>query len=346
MNRKGHSRPKLSLALGASLAVIAGLPAAAWAQEVVEDEEIVVTGFRASLAAAIDIKRDEVAAVDAIVAEDIADFPDLNLSEAIQRIPGVAITRSNGEGRQITVRGLGPQFTRVRLNGMEAMSAEGSTDAEGGTNRGRNFDFNIFASELFNSITVRKTAEASTEEGSLGATVDLRTARPFDYDGFELGTSLQWGYNDLSETYDPRVAVLVSNHWGNVGALFSIAFSDRDSLEEGASTVRWQNGAAVNACGSSCFGSVLRQTAANAAGTRPDFDAVNAAFRPRIPRYDVYDHTQDRLGATLSLQWRPSDATDLTLDVLYADHNATRTESSSNLLCSAPLAAARSKTSM
>jgi TonB-dependent receptor len=279
------------------------------------------------LAAAIDIKREETSAVDAIVAEDIADFPDLNLSESIQRIPGVAITRSNGEGRQITVRGLGPQFTRVRLNGMEAMSAEGSTDAEGGTNRGRNFDFNIFASELFNSITVRKTGEASVEEGSLGATIDLRTARPFDYDGFELATSLQWGYNDLSESYDPRIALLISNRWGDVGALFSIAFSDRDSLEEGASTVRWQNGAAANACGTSCFGSVLGQTAANAAGTRPDFDAVNAAFHPRIPRYDIYEHTQDRLGATLSLQWRPSDATDVTLDVLYADHNSTRTES-------------------
>jgi TonB-dependent receptor len=91
--------------------------------------------------------------------------------------------------------------------------------------------------------------------------------------------------------------------------------------------VRWQNGAAANACGTSCFGSVLGQTAANAAGTRPDFDAVNAAFHPRIPRYDIYEHTQDRLGATLSLQWRPSDATDVTLDVLYADHNSTRTES-------------------
>ncbi|MEZ5972683.1 MAG: TonB-dependent receptor [Hyphomonadaceae bacterium] len=326
--RKGHVRPKLSLMLGASLAAFAaGLSGQAAAQDAVEEEEIVVTGFRASLAQAIDIKREETSAVDAIVAEDIADFPDLNLSESIQRIPGVAITRSNGEGRQITVRGLGPQFTRVRLNGMEAMSAEGSTDAEGGTNRGRNFDFNIFASELFNNITVRKTGEASVEEGSLGATIDLRTARPFDYDGFELGTSLQWGYNDLSDTYDPRIALLISNRWNNFGALFSIAFSDRDSLEEGASTVRWQNGAAVNSCGTSCFGSVMGQTAANAAGTRPDFDAVNAAFHPRIPRYDIYEHTQDRLGATLSLQWRPSEATDVTLDVLYADHNATRTES-------------------
>jgi iron complex outermembrane receptor protein len=341
MTRKGHSRPKLSLALGASLAVLAGAPGTALAQDAVaeEEEEIVITGFRASLAAAIDIKREETAAVDAIVAEDIADFPDNNLSESIQRIPGVAITRSNGEGRNISVRGLGPQFTRVRLNGMEAMSAMGSTDAEGGTNRGRNFDFNIFASELFNSITVRKTASADVEEGSLGATVDLRTARPFDYDGFTFAASAQGGYDDLAETYNPRVALLWSNTFADntMGALFSFAFSDRDSIEEGASTVRWQNGGSPTTCvtgagpnfglGNTCFGNVLGQTEDTPAISRGDFDAVNAAFHPRIPRYDVYEHQQDRLGATLTLQWRPSNATDLTVDVIYADHNAARTES-------------------
>jgi len=333
-------RPKLSLALGASIAAFAaGLSGQAAAQDVVEEEEIVITGFRASLAAAIDIKREENSAVDAIVAEDIADFPDLNLSESIQRIPGVAITRSNGEGRNISVRGLGPQFTRVRLNGMEAMSALGSTDAEGGTNRGRNFDFNIFASELFNSITVRKTASADVEEGSLGATVDLRTARPFDYDGFTLAGSFQGGYDTLAETYNPRVALLWSNTWANdrLGALFSFAYSDRDSTEEGASTVRWQNGGTPSQCvtgagpnftlGSSCFGNVLGQTEDTPAVSRGAFDAVNGAFHPRIPRYDVYQHTQDRLGATFTLQYRPSTSTDITLDVLYADHNATRSES-------------------
>jgi TonB-dependent receptor len=307
--RLGWSSASL-IALGMALGF--GVGGQAQAQDAqAEEEEIVVTGFRASLGAAIDIKREENSAVDAIVAEDIADFPDLNLSESIQRIPGVAITRSNGEGRNISVRGLGPQFTRVRINGMEGMSALGSTDAEGGTNRGRNFDFNIFASELFNSITVRKTASADVEEGSLGATVDLRTARPFDYDGFTAAGSMQWGYDELAETYNPRVAMLLSDTWmdGRLGALFSFAFADRESIEEGASTVRWQSGG---------FG------AENTALTLAD---INAAFHPRIPRYDIYGHTQDRLGATLSLQFRPTDRTDITLDLLYADHNATRTES-------------------
>ena len=104
----------------------------------------------------------------------------------------------------MSVRGLGPQFTRVRINGMEALSTTGGTDALGGTNRARSFDFNIFASELFNSIRVSKTSSADTEEGSLGATVDLQVARPFDYNGFTFVTGAQVGYNDLQEDVNPR----------------------------------------------------------------------------------------------------------------------------------------------
>ena len=95
--------------------------------------------------------------MDAIVAEDIADFPDQNIAESLQRIPGITITRESGEGRNISVRGLAGEFTRVRLNGMEAMAATGGTKS-GGANRGRGFDYNVFASELFNSMVVHKTA--------------------------------------------------------------------------------------------------------------------------------------------------------------------------------------------
>ena len=108
-----------------------------------------------------------------IVAEDIADFPDQNLAESLQRIPGVSIDRDAGEGRQITVRGLGSDFTRVRLNQLEALATTGGTDSSGGANRSRAFDFNVFASELFSRLTVRKSASAEVDEGSLGATVDL-----------------------------------------------------------------------------------------------------------------------------------------------------------------------------
>ncbi len=234
-------------ALSASAAAFSQQTAPA-ARRDAEMEEVVVTGFKESLSLALDQKREAVGAVDAIVAEDIADFPDLNLAESIQRVPGVSIARDAGEGRNISVRGLGPQFTRVRINGMEAMSANGGTDAAGGTNRDRSFDFNTFASELFNSITIRKTASAETEEGSLGATVDLRSGRPFDYDGFTVVTSAQASYNDINEDIDPRGAFLISDTFadGRFGALLSVAYTKRKLLDEGSSAVRWQNAEDAN----------------------------------------------------------------------------------------------------
>jgi len=262
----------------ASTAIAQDGASAATAENAEAIDEVVVTGFRASLDKALDAKQSQVGAIDMIVAEDIADFPDLNLAESLQRVPGVVIARDAGEGRQISVRGLGPQFTRVRINGIEAMSANGGTDAAGGTNRGRNFDFNTFASELFSNITVRKTAAAETEEGSLGATVDLRTGRPFDYDGLTVAGSLQLGYNDLSEESDPRAAFLISNTFadGKFGALFSVAYTERKLSDEGASTVRWQNsGTAAN----NQFGALDPAYV----GT-PTLAQINGAFRPRIPR--------------------------------------------------------------
>jgi len=298
--------------------------AAAFAQQAQQDqeavqgevEEIIVTGFRESLSQALDLKREQVGSVDAIVAEDIADFPDLNLAESLQRIPGVSIARDAGEGRTITVRGLSPEFTRVRLNGMEAMSANGGTDAAGGSNRGRGFDFNTFASELFNSITVRKTASAEVEEGSLGATVDLRTGRPFDYDGLTIVTSATAQYNDLSEEVDPRAAFVISDTFadGKFGALLSVAYTERNLTDEGASTVRWSPTVGAGAM-------TLAPT-----NTTGNINAINAAFKPRIPRYDAYEHNQDRLGVTGALQFAPTDTTSINLDLLYAEFNAERSE--------------------
>ena len=306
---------RLAQAIGLALACAA--TPTVWAQSTPPAEEeletIVVTGFRASLAESLEIKRATATTVDTILAEDIADFPDLNLAESLQRIPGVSIARDAGEGRQITVRGLGPQFTRVRINGMEALSTAGGTDATGGTNRSRAFDFNVFASELFNKLSVSKTASAETEEGSLGATVDLRAARPFDYNGMTFVTSLQGGYNDLSEEFDPRATALVSNVFadGHLGALLSVAYTERTLRDDGASTVRWQKGGF---------------TTLAPGYTGPSLAELNAAFHPRIPRYDKYENEQDRLGVTASLQFAPSDATSINFDALYSKLDGTRTE--------------------
>src|SRR4029453_13743214 len=228
--------------------------------------EVIVTGYRQSLAVALDRKKIANGTEDVIMADDIADFPDLNLAESLQGVPGVVCAGDAGEGRQISVRGLGPQFTRVRINGMEAMSANGGTDAAGGTNRDRSFDFNTSDSELFNAVTIRKSSSSEVEEGSLGATVDLRSARPFDYDGFTVVRSGQGTYNDIEEDGNPRGALLISNTWadGKFGALLSAAYTKRQLLDEGASTVRWQD--SRNTDGSRSAGAEFSTTPPTTAG--------------------------------------------------------------------------------
>lgn len=280
-------------------------------------EEVVVTGYRSSLRTSLSQKRDSTGVVDVIVAEDIADFPDLNLAEALQRIPGVAITRAGGEGRQVTVRGLGPAFTTTRINGMEALSTAGFTDALGGNNRTRGFDFNSFDSELFNRLAINKTSAAELQEGGLGATLDLKSAQPFDFDGLTFAVSGQLGYNDLSDETDPRGALLISNTFadGKFGALFSIATSQRNISDEGSSTVRWS--ASENF--GSVDGVVLDPLLA------PNHE-VNLAWHPRIPRYDSYVQETDRLGLSGSLQFRPGDNTEISLDALMSQSETTRDE--------------------
>lgn len=278
-------------------------------------DDIVVTGYRQSLKASLEDKRRAAGVIDVIKAEDIADFPDNNLAESIQRIPGVAIMRDAGEGRQISVRGLSPQFTRVRINGIEGMSTTGGADATGGANRNRQFDFNVFASDLFNSITVRKTPSADVEEGSLGATVDLVTARPFDYsDDFVVAASAQAGYNDFSEKANPRLSALVSKKFADdrLGILVSAAYSSRDIQEEGPSTVRWEP-ASVNG-------------GFHASSTLPTGATDNNYFHPRIPRYDSYSYDTKRLGLTGTIQFAPTDRTLISLDALYSKFESTRAE--------------------
>ncbi|MCL1501096.1 TonB-dependent receptor [Xanthomonas nasturtii] len=313
-NRK---TPVTLLALSIGLALSGHVAAQDTTQPPVEPavdlDTVTVTGYRASVEKALDIKRGEAGVVDAIVAEDIGKFPDLNLAESLQRIPGVVITREAGEGRAISVRGLGPEFTRVRINGMEALTTVGAGDQSGGTNRGRGFDFNVFASDLFSQLIARKTASADVEEGSLGATVDLRTARPFDYNGFTFAASTQAAYNAMAEKANPRVAGLIANTWADntFGALLSVAYTEREVLEEGSNTGRWANGPSNGG-----FSAASPFAAARSANV----------YHPRFPRYTQQIHDQQRLGVTGSLQWKPSDRTTLSLDMLYSKIDAKRDE--------------------
>jgi iron complex outermembrane receptor protein len=230
---------KSAIALAVSMSVTA--VSYSQDQDATELDEVVVTGFRGSLNTALAAKRAETSAIDVISAEDVGKFPDSNLAESMQRIPSVALSRGDGgEGKNISVRGLGPTFTRVRINGMEAASQTGSSDIYGAGNNGRTFDFNVFPTELFSQLAVRKTASADVEEGSLGATVDLKAPRPFDYaDSSVFSMTARGIYNDVSEDVDPRASMLFSQKFADdtFGVLASVAYQKRNIRETGYSAV-------------------------------------------------------------------------------------------------------------
>jgi TonB-dependent receptor len=313
-----------------------------------QEQSIVITGFRRSLNQALNIKRDSVGQVDAIVAEDIAKFPDQNLAEALQRIPGISIQRDGGEGRAITVRGLGSQFTRVRVNGLETVAT--STDGAS-ANRDRAFDFNVFAAELFTSVVVHKTAEASLDEGSLGAIVDLNTGNALGLKkGFTLVTNTQATYNDLSKNWGPRLSGLVGwkNDAGTLAVQASAAYQHTDNLELGNNSVRWEQARFDSVGGAACWynttGSAAAGTLAyttprpNTAGSSNSGGSFNPnaangqcgevalAFAPRIPRYGEVRHNRKRLGLTGSIQFQPTDKTKFSVDALYSDFKEDREE--------------------
>jgi iron complex outermembrane recepter protein len=350
--RSSHRLALRPVALAVASVALSAAPA--WAQTApaasAQLETVTVTGIRASLESALNAKRQDKGIVDVIKAEDMGKFPDTNLAESLQRIPGVVIDRDAGEGRNITVRGLGGDFARTRINGIEALATTGGTDSSGGANRTRAFDFNVFAADLFNSLTVRKSSSADVDEGSLGATIDLQTARPFDMKGFVAAVSVKGTYNQLSGTTTPKTSFLISNTFADkkIGMLLSGAYSQRKIYEEGFSTVRWDNGpssgnafsgwcppqgvtanlptgSTATTCGPAAQGVArLPNTPENLAAYNEASKATN--FHPRLPRYGRLTHDQSRLGLTGSIQVRPSDTMLLTLDMLYSKLDATRQE--------------------
>ncbi len=139
-------------------------------------ETVVVTGIRKSLETSVNLKRSSSGLVDGIVAEDIGKFPDTNLAESLSRISGVSIDRNNGEGTRVTVRGMGPDFNLVLLNGRQMPGATVDSSAPSS----RSFDFSNLASDAVSALEVYKTSRASTPTGGMGATINIRTPRPFD----------------------------------------------------------------------------------------------------------------------------------------------------------------------
>ncbi|GAA0532765.1 TonB-dependent receptor [Rhizomicrobium palustre] len=191
-------------------------------------ETVIVTGFRASLANAAAQKKIAISFTDSIFAEDIGKFPDTNIAESINRIPGILLKRdADGEGVQVAIRGLSTNYTRILLNNAPIMVAGGGIIDSSNSNR--EVDLNVFPGEFFSEITVTKTARAEILEGGAAGTINLKTRRPFDNPGAHMSYSLQGNSNTLSNGMGGSGAFIASDTFntnsvlGSVGLLIGIA---------------------------------------------------------------------------------------------------------------------------
>jgi outer membrane receptor protein involved in Fe transport len=199
-----------------------------------DSARVIVTGLRASMRSTLNLKRNSDGIVDGIVAEDMGKFPDTNLAESLQRISGVSIDRSNGEGQKVTVRGLGPDFNLVLLNGRQMPTTDLSDLS------GRSFDFSNLASESISQLQVYKTGRADSPTGGIGATINVVTGRPFDNPGLHASVGLK-AVKDTSNDHvpeavkgksvTPEVSGIYSNTSadGRFGVSLSASYQSRDS---------------------------------------------------------------------------------------------------------------------
>src|SRR5581483_10434024 len=196
---------------GSMLAMVMVAPSLAEAQQVAGTvESVTVTGYAASLQKATDAKRQSTNFTDTVFAEDIGKFPDTNIAESLNRIPGVTISREvTGEGVNVSIRGLGTNFTKVTLNG--ANVAVASTGAADASNANREVDLNWFPTELFTQLSVSKSPTADMLEGGAAGNVNLRSARPFDQEGFRITYNLQGSKYSGADSMGERGALIISD---------------------------------------------------------------------------------------------------------------------------------------
>lgn len=251
-------------------------------------EDIVVTGIRASLASSAAQKRNASGILDAISSEDLGKFPDANVAESLQRIPGVAIDRSNGEGQRVTVRGLGPAFNTVLFNGRSFASDSYS----------RAFSFDLIPAELISGAQVYKSTQAPLQGGGIGATINVQTPRPLDLKGFKGVFVAKGLYEKNSKKATPQLFGLLSDTFadGKLGILASLSYQRRIASVDAITDDGYLPGQSVG--------------------------PVNAPIYTNVyaPRTQAIGNTVDRrtrLGATLVAQYAPSDELTFTVDGLY-----------------------------
>jgi TonB-dependent receptor len=293
------------------------VPAAA--QDQTGTEVIVVTGIRGSLQRDLDIKRNALGLVDAVTAEDIGKFPDTNLAESMMRIPGVTVTRgvsasastgattTTGEATAITVRGFGPSFNQTLFNGRQVPSAVGNT--QGNAIGDRAFDFSSVNSDFVSQISIAKSPDPTVSSGAIGATIDIKFPKPFDHPGLTLAGSFSGQVSPERGKLTPNGDFLFSDTFANdtFGILLAASYSDLAVRQNHINIQAW-NGFTTGPGGNQIHDSQY-------AGTPPADGSPNFF----IQDYGIYHELTnvERKQARVALQWRPTDALEVTLDDNY-----------------------------
>ncbi|WAC23416.1 TonB-dependent receptor [Blastomonas sp. SL216] len=319
----------------------------------VSEGDIVVTGFRASLESQTLAKRNSVGFTDSIFAEDIGKFPDTNIAESLNRIPGITIAREvTGEGSSVAIRGLGTNFTRVLLNGAPVAIASVRFDAQS-TNR--EVDLDLIPTELFTQLTVSKSPTASLLEGGAAGTINLRAARPFDNPKPYISYGLQGSKVDIADKWGYRGHLVASATFGDFGILVGGAAVRNNFRVDGFETIGWTNpnltaaqrtSGTRNATGGGNFtipatvpsragngltpGATIDQALLLALNPGATIDQIDNGIIPRLGRPRTEIGFRERYNGLVSIEWRPSDNFNFYLDGMYAQRDTEFTRTAMN----------------
>lgn len=256
---------------------------------------ITVVGLRQKLISSIARKRLADHVVETIVADDIGRFPDANLAESLQRVPGVSISRSHGEGYQVTVRGFGPEFNTVLMDG----------DLMPSRNTGREFNFNDLSADFIGAVDVYKTTSLDMPSGGIGATIDIRSPQPFDYPGNRAALTVAVTVdNGQSARAEPVVGGLVSEKvlGGKLGILASFSRQSFTTHENSVGIAAWK-----------------RDTVYAPGVVDDHLNTTGHIYTPQNWLVSMSDVQRTRTNGRLVVQYRPDDRLEIGAHVQYSD---------------------------
>jgi len=330
-NTSTQARSSLSTAIAFALTT-AMLPVAAFAQQAegtpsaaptaTNLDAVQVTGYRYSIEKSLDQKRNANAIVEVITAEDVSKFPDKNVADALQRVPGVIISRSGGEGQYVSVRGLDSDLTLTQLNGNYIATSETNDEAT------RSFNYVLMPSNMLSSAELFKTPEARIDEGGIGGTVILHTRRPLDLESNSGFATVEGTYSDTSSTTDPQLSAMYSWHSKDERFGFLVGLTDQKrtnrSMNVDAEDYQWYGDDYDGTPAFDVNGRPLTQDGVHYWWGESGFynqggDYYTNFFMPTSMNFAVRNEKRERKGTQVTFQFKPLDNMTLTANYFRFD---------------------------